>query len=54
MDKTILVTNGCSWVYGDKLKNPKQDNHAATLAKNTEIRKMIKIMKYRKIIRKQV
>ena len=34
MDKKLLVTNGCSWVFGDKLKNPKKDNFATTLATN--------------------
>ena len=29
-----IVTNGCSWVFGDKLKNPKKDNFATTLATN--------------------
>ena len=28
----MLVTNGCSWVYGDTLKNPRMDNFATTLA----------------------
>ena len=35
MNSKTLVTNGCSWVYGDKLKNPNTDNFAATLAKNS-------------------
>ena len=32
MNKKMLVTNGCSWVYGDTLKNPRMDNFATTLA----------------------
>jgi hypothetical protein len=40
MDKTILVTNGCSWVYGDKLKNPKQDNLVTTLGKNAKFKEI--------------
>ena len=35
MNSKTLVTNGCSWVYGDKLKNPLEDCFAATLAKNS-------------------
>ncbi len=35
MNKKTLVTNGCSWVYGDKLDNPLEDNFAATLAYNS-------------------
>ena len=40
MDKKLLVTNGCSWVYGDKLKNPKMDNFATTLAKNCKFKEI--------------
>ena len=40
MDKTILVTNGCSWVYGDRLENPLQDNFTTTLAHNSWFEQM--------------
>ena len=31
MDKTLLVTNGCSWVYGDKLEKPEEQNFTRLL-----------------------
>ena len=40
MDKKLLVTNGCSWVYGDRLKNPKMDNFTTTLAKNCKFKEI--------------
>ena len=40
MNKKLLVTNGCSWVYGDKLKNPKQDNFVTTLGKNAKFKQI--------------
>ena len=40
MNSKTLVTNGCSWVYGDKLKNPLEDCFAATLAKNSWFEQM--------------
>jgi hypothetical protein len=35
MDNKTLVTNGCSWVYGDRLDNPLDDNFTTTLAYNS-------------------
>ena len=40
MNKKLLVTNGCSWVYGDKLENPSTDNFAVTLGRNTQFEKV--------------
>jgi hypothetical protein len=35
MDNKTLVTNGCSWVYGDRLENPLQDTFTTTLVHNS-------------------
>ena len=31
MDKKFLVTNGCSWVYGDRLEKPEEQNFGRLL-----------------------